>query len=943
MKKPELLLSWVDVARWIWKASQQAKDDEATLPPPDTLVYAQTFWDRLLLGVAPDTNDEEITDWLATFFGPRWNKENNTILLEGIGDDLSFLPVELEELSEEEVQEWHETPFQARFSPPKTVIFSKTCQQAPKAIPLDHPPVLAFHSFKGGVGRTLSALAMTQAYTKAKKKVLLVDADFEAPGISFLFKKRKVDTDFSLADLLTMLHADPDPEGKNALASAKAGVVKQQLGSVFILPCFRDLEDSISLEIRPEHLVASTAHPPFFLTDILSRLGKALRVDIVIIDLRAGLSELSAPLLLDPRVKLLLVANVAGQSIHGTRFLIQQVGQTLKANQWSDYTLPALILNQVPASLMPKKGEAISNERVQDILEGINILLKESFPTDLVAKENGTQAPIELSRTEQGIDHVLLSYNEPLALLSDDWESVMETIQKSVVPDQLWENLQIWLPTTNTSSREKMNLDVDRGAKQIDDERKKLRDFSDKLVNADKDKSSDSYQEVDFLPIQPLDLLAQDHVAKIPIVVSIGAKGAGKTYSFLNLARSKLWTNFVKKVDENLDCNVKSPVLPVLWSKNADWGEMNGFQKECRKQLYIQRMENETLFDLPKMISTFQKHDLDLYAWRDFWVNAIAQTLGFHGDGQEPIDTLLTHLRQNNHSTVAIIDGLEEAFPEFATDKKQQLALRSLLQEVPNWLRTLPGLPLGIIIFVRQDMVLHAIPQNRTQFTDRFQSYALRWSWNEALELAAWVCKKSGASPEIWSPEFSKLTEAEQAKKLMPLWGYKLGGDNTNEARSNNWVLSVLSDLRGRVQARDVVRFMSLAAKESVGNTKTMDRLLAPAAMRQAIQTCSQKKVDEIEEENAPLKEVFEKIKGRDIMTGLLFSSPCTYEELSALNLNKENIELMEENGIIFFDSNEKKYHFPEIFRHGLGIERAVGARPMVVSLIRRARNQGRF
>ncbi|MEO5378220.1 MAG: hypothetical protein H7832_10630 [Magnetococcus sp. DMHC-6] len=51
----------------------------------------------------------------------------------------------------------------------------------------------------------------------------------------------------------------------------------------------------------------------------------------------------------------------------------------------------------------------------------------------------------------------------------------------------------------------------------------------------------------------------------------------------------------------------------------------------------------------------------------------------------------------------------------------------------------------------------------------------------------------------------------------------------------------------------------------------------------------------------------------------------------------------MVENGILFFNQSEKIYHFPEIFRHGLDIERAAGSRPKVVSLMRKARNQGRF
>lgn len=936
MSGSELLLSWVDVARRLWKVSQPCEGGTNTQAPPKSLVYTQTFWDCLSVGVAPGADSGEVLVWLSGIFGLRWQSDEQgcTILLEADGEGLSRLPVILKELDDEDMDDWSDTPFQPRFTPPRTVHFSRTSTPAPDPFPPDQPPVLAFHSFKGGVGRTLCALATTLAYTDHNKKILLIDADFEAPGISFLFEERKPDSDFSFADLLTMLHADPDPDGKNALATAKTAISKQCLDGVFVLPSFRNLEESVSLEIRPEHLVASTAHHPFFLGDVLSRLGKALCVDLVIVDLRAGLSELSAPLIFDPRIKRILVANASGQTIKGTRFLIQKIGDTLRVNEWPADNLPALILNQLPSVMMPKKGEP-GNDRFNDIVESIDEALEKAFsPQPPLAKEGDALTTENLAlilptTAEEGISKVYISYNEPLAMLSNTWDDALETIRQSLIPNRLWEALQLWLPATGKPVQKGAETSSPR---TLDENRSLLRDFADKLVTAE-GISADSNEDMDFLPIIPLTHLAKDHVAKLPVVISIGAKGAGKTYSYLKMVRCRHWKVFIKKVVASLESDITAPILPVLWSKNVDSLEMKKLQGLCQQQVGIQPTENLIPFELNRALS--QRRDGDVYAWRDFWTDAIARSLGVPGDS--PFEILLTRLRQNNRQVIALIDGLEEAFPDFAVNKTQQTALRALLQEVPNWLRNLPGMPIGLVVFVRQDMVLHAIPQNRTQFTERFKSYALRWSWAEALELAAWVTDKSQATTDLWDENFPKLTEAERTERFKSLWGYKMGGDQSNEAVSNAWVLSVLSDLLGRIQARDVVRFISLAARKSVGNTKTSDRLLAPTAMREAIQECSQRKIEEISEENAPLKKVFEQIKRRSL------SSPCTYENLAALSPTEGHVELLMENGIVFFDNSEKKYHFPEIFRCGLGIERAVGARPKVLSLIRKARNQGSF
>ncbi|MBF8271980.1 MAG: chromosome partitioning protein ParA [Magnetococcales bacterium] len=940
MSTAELLLNWVDVARRLWMVSHGTDAESDRLSPPKGVVFAQTFWDRLLVGVAPNTELKDVWGWLSRLFGPRWihhADDGNAILLEAQGESLNRLPVEVEELDADEVGEWRKVPFHPRFTPLRTARFSREQEPPPADLLPDHPPILAFHSFKGGVGRTLCALATTLAYTAHHKKVLLVDADFEAPGISFLFEKRMPDPDFAMADLLTMIHADPDPKGDNALASAKKGIAGQRLGDVYILPCFRHLQDSVSLEIRPEHLVASTVHPPFFLSDILSRLGKELGVDVVIVDLRAGLSDLSSPIILDPRIKRILVANASGQSIRGTQFLIQEIGKVLKNNQWPVGNLPALILNQLPGTMMPKKGESGGDERFNAILESINKTLEQAFPQQSeLTKDDGTttttEQPLILTSAEEGIAKAYLSYNEPLAALSDEWEDAMETIRDSLIPNKLWESLQLWLPIKS----EPVSSVATSTDETLDERRQRLCAFADKLVTAE-GTSEGATKDMDFLPILPLTNLANDHTSKLPIVVSIGAKGAGKTYSYLNIARSGRWNAFVKKISDDR-CEISAFILPVLWSKNADQQEMQSTQESCRKHANFQK---HLKLELYRELSGFTSDDL--YEWRDFWANAIAKSLIDPEDSCQPYESLIKHLQGGTRQIIAVFDGLEEAFPQFAKDSRQQTALRALLQELPNWLRTLPGMPLGLIIFVRQDMVLHAIPQNRTQFTDKFKSYALRWTWQEALELAAWVSDKSTATKNLWDQKFAKLSEADRSTCLKPLWGYKLGGDESNEAVSNNWVLSVLSDLRGRIQGRDVVRFLSLAAKESVRNTKSTDRLLAPAAMRAAIQQCSQKKVEEIGEENAPLKEVFDKIKDRTSAKsqGALLS-PCTYDDLGSLGLKREQVELLEENGIIFLDPGEQKYHFPEIFRHGLNVERAAGARPKVVSLLRQARNQGR-
>jgi hypothetical protein len=105
------------------------------------------------------------------------------------------------------------------------------------------------------------------------------------------------------------------------------------------------------------------------------------------------------------------------------------------------------------------------------------------------------------------------------------------------------------------------------------------------------------------------------------------------------------------------------------------------------------------------------------------------------------------------------------------------------------------------------------------------------------------------------------------------------------------------------------------------------DRLLAPAAIRRAVQPCSREKIGEIEQEIHDLKRVFDKLRSHpDVRIPF---------KPSDFSLSAEDVELLERNGVILDD--ERAYYMPEIFRLGFGFQLAGGARPRVLTLARRA------
>jgi len=171
------------------------------------------------------------------------------------------------------------------------------------------------------------------------------------------------------------------------------------------------------------------------------------------------------------------------------------------------------------------------------------------------------------------------------------------------------------------------------------------------------------------------------------------------------------------------------------------------------------------------------------------------------------------------------------------------------------------------------------------------------------------------------------------------LWGSKLGPDDipgkrTREAYTATWIIAVLSDLRGRLVPRDLVRFLASAASQSfeAGEESTFaGRLLSPRVLKNAVEPTSNAKVKETEEEISELKPIFGKFRTRAEEV----AAPLTTESLTEIGISDSELETLTRHGIVYGET--APYEVPELYRRGLGL-RHTGARRSVVNLYRKAR-----
>lgn len=878
----DLLITWVDVQQKL-RACHEAGDW------PEGLNWAEVYWTGVRLHLSPSADEHTVRNWLEAVFAPRL-KDEQLELDSGVALPVDFELDEFDERGDERAD------YVPSFSRPTRVPGPRPAIELREGEDLYEPPLVAFHSYKGGVGRTTHALAFAlEAVAYSGGKVLLVDGDVEAPGLSWHIRDRYPEPAISYADLLILAHGDEDPNASASVAAVAKRLANQEDRGLYVLPSFREGFRWEALDIRPDHLVAGRSS--FAVSDLLVALGVELGVKAIVVDLRAGLSELSAGLLLDPRVFRVLVTSVGAQSLRGIEEVAKRLATILGAKSSST---THFVISHVPVVL-----------RDSELLERA----RESLIASLVE-------PDEALEEGQVAEVVVSEYDVDLVTLPLGWSSTLALLDKAGLPQRL----RVLVERSPISGA---GASASQAALPLAEVRRRLAERAEQQIFAE------TGEATDFLRIEPLIRLAQDHRTRLPVVVVTGAKGAGKTYTFFQILLAQTWSAFTQRALGGPSQGSEAFVVPLVEPRNVDDAArkiLAGSERELNQLFGSDRLSTLELRE--RLLQLVESKETALSTWRSFWLDAMAWRVGCEPRVAGAGDRLVEHLRGAKRRVSFIVDGLEDVFQGFQDNEVERLALRALVQDVPERLAHFASDEVGLVILVRPDLIHAAVKQNPQQLLARYKHYAIRWSPDAALKLAIWLAVRAGVlALDGTAAAVANLAKGPRDDLLRQLWGNKLGSAKSREARSTAWVIGVLSDFGGQIQARDVVRLIHHAARGSAEqDDRFHDRILDPRSMRKALADWGEEKVRELGEEDRQLAKIFD---GLENAPHAKKQVPFAAKELG---LDDDRLEYLRQRGIIYDDRGE--IYITELVRVGLGFEMGNGARPRVVSLRHKLRHQ---
>jgi len=213
--------------------------------------------------------------------------------------------------------------------------------------------VIAFHSYKGGTGKTTCIVNLAALYAKMGHKVCLIDFDIYAPSLSSYFDESPK---YYIHDLLS---GDAGIHDVLMDYSKKLGV-PGELHIAFSSPSKDDIH---SLEIRYDDNYQLRALKQFLAVkrQLLEKEG----FDFIFLDTSPGIRYWSINALASADL-LFLMLKINNMDINGTKTMISEIYDSLTRYGLNTY----LILNKVPGASPVNAYEPELFKEVQTEIEG---------------------------------------------------------------------------------------------------------------------------------------------------------------------------------------------------------------------------------------------------------------------------------------------------------------------------------------------------------------------------------------------------------------------------------------------------------------------------------------------------------------------------------------------------------------------------------------------
>ncbi|RLA83299.1 MAG: hypothetical protein DRG78_04795 [Epsilonproteobacteria bacterium] len=752
--------------------------------------------------------------------------------------------------------------------------------------------VISGYSFKGGMGRSSTLAYLSYFFYLLGKKIVVLDCDFEAPGIaSMFFEREKRETKAGVLDYLIDLNIENEPKLDNYFIQSE---VSDNSGNLYLFPSGIDFDIENYINKISKIDFNSQGYSNNF-SKLLKHINKTLKPDMIFIDLRAGINESNGLVLKGISDTNLLFFNSEEQNEDGLKVILN-----LLDNLDNSFIMNSTI-RYFDSEVRENKEKKLNNFLIEEFnlnKEYIQKLGKDNEKVNI--PHNAISVPYKSEMLENN------NINEFKNFIKDQYE-----IYKTNGSIYLKELLSIinlkYIPKSDTSN---LSIAVED---TIDLEYilKKLENVFSHLTGTKK------FEKLDDLKYFYL----KDDISKIvneQIFLILGAKGSGK---------STLFEVFTKHHQD---------ILSKLNIKNNSY--IAGFSRDIMKDIthdyitMIYNNSNKKPIDIERFWKclTLLQVEEELGIKDKFFKNIeevsqkfIDVNIGLEADKR--LKQINIELLQDDKIITLVYDELDIGF----TEETSIILITALVSFWQNNIYKYSQIRSKVLL--RNDIFKTLNIENKTHLD--LNKYELKWNEKEILSLILKIFIAALTTEELDIINLSNIIKRKNDKVNEVV-------DNLEEIREaiylifdkrvalnrhtmDKWIMTRLSDAKGLITPRVVYKFMLESIKQelSLSIRPTKSHLLTSFKKysNEILKKVGEHKIDEYNAEYKTYNIIYSKLNK-------IGQRNFSYDEFKKEYIGKTSDKkiLGDLNKLInsgFIGENGKQYQVPYIYLFGLNLK----------------------
>jgi len=735
--------------------------------------------------------------------------------------------------------------------------------------------VIAGYSFKGGMGRSTTLAYLAYFYYLMGKKVVVLDCDFEAPGIASMFFKKNVrEEKAGILDYLIDLNVEKEPKLDDYFLQNE---VSTNSGNLYLFPSGIDYDiDNYINKISKIDFNSKNYTDNF--SKLLNNIKTILKPDLIFIDLRAGINESNGFILKNISNINLLFFNSEEQNEDGLKVILNSL-KNIKNNFIINSTIRFAIEKKELIEFKKNEFKNFVNKtnHKKDNLEILQLPFKESMLETNIKEFGNSQYNLYKSNNEFYLQNMI-------NIISNQYFNIDKL--------EIVKNKNI----SNTN---------------LEDILKKVEKVFSTLTGTEKFKDNDDLKY----------FYLKDDISKIvneQIFLILGAKGSGK---------STLYEVFTKQHRDILNkLNIKNNSYIDGFSKStmSDISEdyiSKIFSNSNKKPINIKRFwKCLTLFQLESKLDIEDRYFQNLNEISDKFIDI---DIGLEVD--KKLKNINIDLLRDEKIITLVYDELDIGF----TEESIKIFISELVSFWQDNIYKYSQIKSKILL--RNDIFNNLNIENKTHL--ELNKYELKWNKKEILSIILKIFVSTLEEEELDKINLLNILknkknrevieDIEQIKEAIYLIFDKRTAKN--RPLMDEWIMTRLADSQELITPRVIYKFMSESIKKELKENPTNSKTILISSFKKhwenILTEVSKHKLDEYNAEFKGNDKIYEKIKKIGQRTFSYEELKRTYSTKTSHETIKTNLKKLQDSGFISYDDKNKKYQVAYIYVYGLELK----------------------